>query len=201
MVSSANGNSGELVLDNARAFSGQIVHFAGGGWAISNSDLIDLADINIASVAMNKTSYTQNGIGTLTLYNANGHALDQANANSGVVADDTGPALVVMHDPGPPRPGITVVAAAQIQTSSSLASSDNFAFNFKEAGHVPMTDFHSFSEIQQFGNSAIASIQAILNATHDDSHGNMVAALDGHGGIDSNNVHKTLLRIGDFHIG
>ena len=138
MVSFANGNgnSGELVLDNAKAFSGQIVDFAGGG-AISNSDLIDLADINIASVAMNKTSYTQNGngTGTLTLYNANGHALDHitfdgsfqlanftiendgsghalivdppatsaANANSGVVADDTGPALnsVVITIPVP----------------------------------------------------------------------------------------------------
>ena len=236
MVSFANGNTGELVLDNAKAFSGQIVNFGGGG-AISNSDLIDLADIDIASVAMNKTSYTQNGngTGTLTLYNANGHALDHvtfdgsfqlanftiendgsghtlivdppissgANANSGVVEDDAGPAInsVVMHDPGPPRPGMTVVAAAQIQTSSSLASSDNFAFNFKDTGHIPMTDFHSFSEIPQFGNSAIASIQVILNATHDDSHGNIVAALDGHGGIDSNDVHKTLLHIGDFHVG
>ena len=81
MVSFANGNgnSGELVLDNADAFSGQIVHFAGGG-AISNSGSdIDLADIDIASVATNKTSYTRNEavLGTLTLYNRNGHWLDQ----------------------------------------------------------------------------------------------------------------------------
>ena len=237
-VSFANnhGSTGELVLDESSAFTGQIAGFAGNG-SVSGSDLIDLTDVDIASVAMNKTSYTQNGngSGTLTLYNANGHALDHitfdgsfqlanftiendgnghtlivdppissgANANSSVVEDDAGPAInsIVMHDPGPPRPGITVVAATQIQTSSSLATSDNFAFNFKDSGHIPMTEFHSFSEIPQFGNPAIASIQAILNATHDDSHGNIVAALDSHGGINSNNGHKTLLHIGDFHIG
>jgi hypothetical protein len=238
MVSFANsnGNTGELVLDNAKAFSGQIVGFAGGG-AISNSDLIDLADVEIASVEMNRTSYSQNGsgTGTLTLYNASGHALDHitfdgsyqlanfaiendgrghtlivdppassgANANSSVLVDDAGPAVnaVVMHDPGPPATGATVVAAAQMQTLSGLAASDNFAFNFKDTGHITMTDFHSFSENPQFGNSAFASIQAILNATHDNSHGNIVTALDGHDGIDLNNVHKTLSHFGDFHVG
>jgi FecR protein len=237
MVSFANsnGNTGELVLDNAKAFSGQIFGFAGGG-AISNSDLIDLADVDITSVAMNKTSYTQNGngTGTLTLYNANGHALDHitfdgnyqlanftiendggghtlivdppassgASANSSVVADDARPAVnaVVTHDPGPPATGTTVVAAAQIQTLSSLAASDNFAFNFKDSGHITMTDFHSLTENPQFGNPAFASVQAILNAAQDDSHG-IVTALGGHDGIDLNNVHKTLPHIGDFHVG
>ena len=238
MVSFANcnGNTGELVFDNAKAFSGQIVGFAGGG-AISNSDLIDLADVDITSVAMNKTSYTQNGngTGTLTLYNANGHALDHitfdgnyqlanftiendggghtlivdppascgANANSSVVAGNADPAAnaVVTHDPAPPATGTTVIAAAQIHTLSSLAASDNFAFNFKDTGHITMTDFHSLTENPQFGSSAFASVQAILNAAQDDSHGNIVTALNGHDGIDLNNVHKTLPHIGDFHVG
>jgi FecR-like protein len=237
-VSFANnhGSTGELVLDESSAFTGQIAGFAGNG-SVSGSDLVDLTDVDIASVAMDKTSYTPNGngTGTLTLYNANGHALDHitfdgsyqlanftiendgsghplivdpptssgANANSSVVPDDAGPAVnaVGMHDPGPPATGTTVVAAAQIHTPSSLGASDNFAFNFKDTGHITMTDFHSLTENPLFGNSAFASIQAILNATHDDSRGNTVTALDGHDGIDSNNVHKTVPHIGDFHVG
>jgi hypothetical protein len=238
MVSFANGsgNTGELVLDNAKAFSGQIVGFGGGG-AISNSDLIDLNDINTASVAMDKTTYTQNGngTGTLTLYDTNGHALDHitfdgnyqlanftiendgdggtlivdpptssgANANSNVVPDDAGPAVnaVGMHDPGPPATGTTVFAAAQMQTPRSLGASDNFAFNFKDAGHTTTTDFHLLTESPLFGNSAFANIQAILNITHDDIRGNTVTAFDGHDGIDPNNVHKMLPHFGDFHVG
>ena len=63
-----------------------------------------------------------------------------------------------------------------------------------------MTDFHSLTEHSQFGNPAFASVQAILNAAQDDSHG-IVTALGGHDGIDLNNVHKTLPHIGDFHVG
>ena len=71
----ASGISGELVLENSLAFTGSIAGFAGDG-TISNSDLIDLADLNIANVA--KTSYTESGNdqGTLTLSGASGQVLD-----------------------------------------------------------------------------------------------------------------------------
>ena len=73
----SNGNTGELVLENSKDFTGKILGFAGDG-TTSNSDLIDLADVNFADVAINKTTYTDNGngTGTLTLYDANGQALD-----------------------------------------------------------------------------------------------------------------------------
>src|ERR1700733_2143025 len=114
MVSFANsnGNTGELVLDNAKAFTGQIVGFAGNGTS-SNSDLIDLADVNIASVAM-KTTYTENGngTGTLSLYDANGHALDHITfdgsyqlANFTIENDGSGHTLIV--DP-PASSGVNV---------------------------------------------------------------------------------------------
>jgi hypothetical protein len=76
----SNGNTGELVLDSSKDFTGQIVGFAGDG-TISNSDLIDLADVNFADVVTSKTTYTDNGngTGTLTLYKANGQALDSIN--------------------------------------------------------------------------------------------------------------------------
>ena len=104
-VSFANnhGSTGELVLDESSAFTGQIAGFAGNGSA-SGSDLIDLTDVDIASVAMDKTSYTQNGngTGTLTLYNANGHALDHITfdgsyelANFTIENDGSGQTLIV----------------------------------------------------------------------------------------------------------
>ena len=79
MVSFANGSgtTGELVLENSTAFTGSVAGFAGNG-TISHSDLIDLADLNFASVATNKTTFTENGndAGILTLYNGSGQVLD-----------------------------------------------------------------------------------------------------------------------------
>ncbi|MGA9330705.1 MAG: hypothetical protein WBV83_16680, partial [Bradyrhizobium sp.] len=79
MVSFANGGgtTGELVLENSTAFIGSVAGFAGNG-TISHSDLIDLADLNFASVATNKTTFTENGndAGILTLYNGSGQVLD-----------------------------------------------------------------------------------------------------------------------------
>ncbi len=55
IFSNSNGNTGELVLNDSRDFTGQIVGFAGDG-TIAHSDLIDLADVNSADVAMDKTT-------------------------------------------------------------------------------------------------------------------------------------------------
>ena len=76
----SSGNTGELVLDDSKDFSGSIVGFTGDG-TTTNSDLIDITDVNIADVATNKTTYTDHGndTGTLTLYNASGQALDSIN--------------------------------------------------------------------------------------------------------------------------
>jgi hypothetical protein len=72
------GNTGELILDDSKDFTGQIIGFAGDG-TTANSDLIDLADVNFADVATSKTTYTNNGngTGTLTLYNSAGMVLAQ----------------------------------------------------------------------------------------------------------------------------
>ena len=109
-----NGNTGELVLDNSKDFAGQIVGFAGDG-TTSNSDLIDLTDVNIADVAISKTTYTDNGndSGTLTLYNASGQALDSITfvgsyqlANFTIQSDGSGHTLIV----DPPVPPVTATA-------------------------------------------------------------------------------------------
>jgi hypothetical protein len=215
MVSFANGNgnTGELVLDNAKAFSGQIAGFAGNG-TISNSDLIDLANVNIASVAMNKTSYTQNGngTGTLSLYDANGHALDHITfdgsyqlANFTIENDGSGHTLIV--DP-PASSGATANSNVVVNNAGPAANSvvmhdpglsDNFAFNFAGIGHPTVPDFHPLSEGPQFGSWTFASVQALF-ATHDDGHGSTVVALDNHDSIALSDVHKPLMHIGDFHV-
>ena len=99
----SNGNTGELVLNDSKNFTGQIVGFTGDG-TTSNSDLIDLNDISFSDVAVDKTTYTDNGnnTGTLTLHNALGQALDSIAfvgsyqlANFIVETDGSGHTLIV----------------------------------------------------------------------------------------------------------
>src|SRR6201999_3296890 len=73
----ANGTAGELLFTDSKDFTGTISGFAGDG-TVAKSDLIDLADLKIADVATDKTTYTDNGdgTGTLKLYDANGQTLE-----------------------------------------------------------------------------------------------------------------------------
>jgi len=221
------GNTGELVLDSSSAFTGKIVGFVGDG-TIANSDLIDLGDVNIANVAINKTTYTDdgNGSGTLTLYNASGQALDSIQfagnyqlANFTIENDGTGQTLIVdppvasgssngsiqsgggivMHDPGQATTG-SVVASAANQTLTGSASHDNFVFNFAGVGQATVTDFHPDTDALQFKSSIFANALAALNAAHDDGHGDCVIVIDAHDAITLNGVLKAQLHATDFHI-
>ena len=51
------------MLGDFKDFTGTIAGFAGDG-TTANSDLLDLADVNIADVALNKTTYADHGNGT-----------------------------------------------------------------------------------------------------------------------------------------
>jgi hypothetical protein len=53
----------------------------------------------------------------------------------------------------------------------------------------------------QFKGGIFASAQDVLNATHDDGHGNAVIAIDSHDTITLNGVLKAQLHAGDFHVG
>ena len=128
----SNGNTGELVLDHSNDFTGKIVGFAGDG-TTSNSDLINLTDVNIADVAINKTSYTDNGngTGTLTLYNANGQALDSLSfvgsyqlANFTIESDGSGHTLIV----DPPVSSGTAAAGSSATTEIKGAGGENVQF-------------------------------------------------------------------------
>jgi hypothetical protein len=212
----SNGHTGELVLDNSNAFTGQIAGFAGDG-TISNSDLIDLADVNIADVATDKTTYTENGngTGTLTLHDANGQALDSITfagsyqlANFTIENDGSGHALIVdppvpsgaatVQNPGPAASS-TIVASAPNQTMTGNAVSDTFAFNFANVAQTTVSNFHTETDTLQFNSQLFANIQAALNATHDDGHGNTVITLDAHDTITLSGVVKAQLHASDFH--
>ena len=217
----STGTTGELVLDNSKAFAGQIVGFAGDG-SISNSDLIDLGDVNFADVATNKTTYINNGngTGTLTLHDANGLALDSITfagsyqlANFTIENDGSGNTLivdppvsaspavsgVVVHDPATPASS-TIVASAPNQTLSGLAASDTFVFNFAAVGQDTVTNFHPATDTLQFSDTIFANALAALNATHDDGHGNTFIAIDAHDMFTLDGVLKAQLHASDFHV-
>jgi len=104
-----------------------------------------------------------------------------------------------MNDPGPST-NDTVVASAPNQTLTGLAASDTFVFNFAGVGNTTVTDFHPLTDILQFRSSLFATAQEILNATHDDGHGNTVIAVDGHDTVTLDGVVKAQLHTSDFHI-
>ena len=203
------GTTGDLVLADSKDFTGTITGFAGDG-TISNSDLIDLADVNIANVALSKTTYTDHGndTGTLTLYNANGQALDSVNfegsyqlANFTIESDGNGGTLIVDppfttngHDPVQ-----TVAASDPNQVLSGSAPIDNFVFNFNGVGQSAVANFHPATDTLQFSSSVFANAQAALNAAHDDGHGNSVIVIDSHDSITLNGVLKAQLHAADFH--
>jgi hypothetical protein len=200
----SSGNTGELVLDDSKDFSGAIVGFTGDG-TTANSDLIDVTDVNIADVATSKTTYTDhgNGTGTLTLYNASGQALDSINfdgnyqlANFTIESDGDGGTLIV----DPPvntsgqAPSNTTVASNQ--NSTGTAGTDGFAFNFAGHHHAPTTDFHPDQENSQPGGSMLTNLHTGSNAVPDPG---TPAAGDGHDHIGLSAFAKAHLHAADFH--
>ena len=96
---------------------------------------------------------------------------------------------VVTHDPGPAATS-TIVASAPNQILTGNAASDTFAFNFAGVGHTTVTDFHPATDTLQFNSQLFANLQAALNATHDDGHGNTVIALDAHDTITLSGISR-----------
>jgi hypothetical protein len=216
-----SSTTGMLKLDQAENFNGLVSGFSTTDGTLANSDQIDLADINHNSSSFseqfNSTTDTltvTDGTKTAVIHftgnvgNLNfaddGNLVGGVSGTSGTIVYDppgTGQSVgpVVMHDPGP-APSSTIVATAPNQTLSGFAASDNFVFNFAGVGHTTVTDFHPLSDTLQFDNSVFANAQAVLNATHDDGHGNTVIAIDSHDTITLGGVQKAQLHAADFHV-
>jgi hypothetical protein len=63
-----------------------------------------------------------------------------------------------------------------------------------------VTDFHPATDILEFGSPIFANAQGVLNATHDDGHGNTVITVDAHDSITLSGVLKAQLHAADFHV-
>jgi len=227
--------TGTLKLDSAQSFHGTVSGLGTLDGTQTNSDQIDLANINHHSASFSDqfnsvtdTLTVSDGTNTAVIqltgnYSSgsfnfvdDGNQIGGVSGTSGTIIYDppntsqsVGP--VVMHDPGQgvtpvtmqdpgPTPSSTIVATAPNQTLSGFAASDNFVFNFAGVGLTTLTDFHPLSDTLQFANSIFANLQAILNATLDDGHGNTVIAIDGHDSITLAGVLKAQLHGADFHI-
>jgi hypothetical protein len=73
-------------------------------------------------------------------------------------------------------------------------------FNFAGVGQTAVTDFNPLVDVLQFKSSVFAAVQDILNATHEDGHGNAVIAIDAHDSITLSGVQKAQLHASDFHV-
>ncbi len=203
----ASGNTGELVLDNSKAFTGSIVGFTGDG-TVSNSDLIDLADVNIADVALNKTTYADhgNGTGTLTLYGANGQALDSINfagtyqlANFTIESDGDGGTLIVdppVNTNGQASPNTHM---ASNQNSTGTAATDGFAFNFSGPNHAPTTDFHPDLDTSVLGGPMPTNLHTASNAVPDQGNFTIPLGGEGHDHFGLAGFARAQLHSADFH--
>jgi VCBS repeat-containing protein len=198
-----NGNTGELVLADSKDFTGTIVGFTGDG-TISNSDLVDLADVNIANVALNKTTYTDHGndTGTLTLYNANGQALDSINlsgtyqlANFTIENDGDGGTLIV----DPPVNTSGQSSANTHVASNQNPAADGFAFNFTGPHHAPTTDFHPDLDAYRLGGPMSTNLHTASNAAPDQGNFNMSLGSEGHDHFGLAGFGKVHLHSADFH--
>ncbi|MGB7222033.1 MAG: hypothetical protein WBD49_05955, partial [Bradyrhizobium sp.] len=202
-----NGNTGELVLADSKDFTGTIVGFTGDG-TISNSDLVDLADVNIANVALNKTTYTDHGndTGTLTLYNANGQALDSINlsgtyqlANFTIENDGDGGTLIVDPPVNTNGQSSANTHMASNQNPTGTQAADGFAFNFTGPHHAPTTDFHPDLDAFRLGGPMLTNLHTASNAAPDQGNFNMSLGSEGHDHFGLAGFGKVHLHSADFH--
>jgi hypothetical protein len=118
-------------------------------------------------------------------------------------ATSNGPHMAVVPatvaDPAAQPATSTIAASAPNQLLTGNAVSDTFVFNFANVGQATVTNFHAATDTLQFNSQLFANVQAALNATQDDGHGNTVITLDAHDSITLSGVAKAQLHASDFH--
>jgi hypothetical protein len=200
------GSTGILSLDDPSSFSGSISGFGGNG-TLTGSDQIDLKGIHYNSGAFSE-SYNS-AADTLSVSDGTNSAILHFNgtyssANFNFMSD--GSSGTIVYDP--PVPPVqtpatatnTTVASVPNETLIGNGNSDAFVFNFAGVGHDTVSNFHPETDLLLFSSALFATTQAILDATHDDGHGNSVIALDAHDTITLAGVLKANLHSADFHL-
>jgi hypothetical protein len=205
--------SGVLILNDPTHFTGTISDSLG---SMTAADVIDLHGFAAATTtastgngSFNRTTDTT----TLTVTDSSDHQTEtftlagNLSHSTWTVTDDGNGGANIVDPPGisipvaatNPAASSTIVASGPNQILTGNAASDTFAFNFAGVGHATVTDFHPTTDMLQFNSQLFANVQAALNATHDDGHGNTVIALDAQDTVTLNGIIKAQLHASDFH--
>jgi hypothetical protein len=204
-----------LTLDNPSGFTGSISGFSGNG-TLAGSDQIDLKGIDYNSSSFSE--HFDSASGTLSVSDGTTTAALHFNgsyvsANFDFVSDGDGG--TILYDP--PVPAVpasgqsvaqtsgtatnnTIVASAPNEALTGNGNGDTFVFNFAGVGRDFVDNFHPEMDVLQFSSGLFATTQAILNATHNDGHGNAVIAIDAHDTITLAGIVKAQLSPVDFHL-
>jgi serralysin len=168
-----------------------------GGYLIwntdSNGNFISSANATSTSVESYETSFHQdlNGDGVIGVPGVQGTAV-AATAPPSNPQPSTGQEQIS---------GTTITATAPNQTLTGTGSNDNFVFAVAP-GHATITNFQPVNDVIQIDHSAFANVQALLSASQDDGHGNVVITADANDTITLQHVTlaQLLAHQGDFHI-
>jgi hypothetical protein len=223
------GTTGKLIVDQPSSFTGQIQGFTGDG-TLSGSDQIDLGGINYDSG--NFTDSYSNGILTVSdgTHTANLHFTGSYSLGNFKFASDSHGGTIVYDPPigastqtttetatvdnganqggssvitpaATLPSGTTITASSANQTLTGTGSNDTFVFA-PGFSHDTITNFQPTTDVLQIDHSVFANVQALLAATHDDGHGNVVITADAHDSITLQHVTVAQLQAhhGDFHI-
>jgi hypothetical protein len=192
------GSTGTLKLDDPVDFHGQISGLTG-------SDGINLQGFDSTTVVSPVIGTTQttltvtddhhsgplNDVVITLLGNYTGSSFNFSNVQGGVLIADPPAAAPVVA---------TTTATGANQTLTGTGIPDNFVFNFANVGQATVTNFDADTDVLEVKASLFTNLQAILDATHDDTNGNAVVALDSHDSITLTGVTKAQLHPTDFHL-
>jgi hypothetical protein len=199
----SNG-AAELILDDPQGFQGLVkglveasseaaenyIDLKGFAYTtetkVVSASFNSATDISAVTVTNGENNLTINLVGD---YHRQAIELADDGAGGTLFSDPAASSLIMHTPPGP-----------SVDALSGFTAKDNFAFNFASVDHTTGGDLHPLSDIPQLGNSMFVSAKVGLSATHDDGHSNAFTAFGGHDSIISNDVHKGLIHIGDFHL-
>jgi fibronectin-binding autotransporter adhesin len=197
----SNGHA-ELILDDPQGFHGQVKGLVEAS-SEAAENYVDLKgftytpETKVLSASFDSTT----DITAVALSNGNSAnnltiaLVGDYHAGNFEFADD-GAGGTLFSDPGADSSASLVPTAP---TLKALSSGDNFAFNFSNGNHAPITQSNTFSDELGFSNPIFVSTPAALNAPHGDGQANLFNAAYGHD-VMIGDVHKVLLHVGDFHV-
>jgi hypothetical protein len=184
-------STGTLKLDTPSTFTGQIFGFTGDG-TLAGSDQIDLSNLTYNNAIQSQSTYNSS-TGVLAVNNATStvdltFVGSYSQANFKFASDGHGGTIV--YDP-PVVPSGAKDAVTQITGSGtpSLAGAAQDTFLFKPSlGQTTTDHFTPGTDTIQIKPAVSASVESLLSAIHDDSHGNSFITDAAHDTITVQNV-------------